>query len=54
MDRAQRVDKKNGLIYLVMMFTSRVMVLKMSEIAIFFFNFLLITATNLSQFGQYI
>ena len=32
MDRAQRVDEKNGVICLVIMFTSGVMVIKMSKI----------------------
>ena len=53
MYRAQRVDEKNGIICLVIMFTPRVMVFKMSEITNFLY-FLLITAKNLSQFGQYI
>ena len=39
MDRAQRVDEKNGVIYLVIMFTSRVIVIKMSKMAeIFLFS----------------
>ena len=50
MDRAQRVDEKNGIIYLVM-FTPRVMVIKMSKMAHFLY-FLLDTAKTLSQFGQ--
>ena len=45
--------KKNGVICLVVMFTSIVMVFKMAEIAIFLY-FLLITAKSLSQFGEYI
>ena len=32
MDRTQRVDEKNGVICLVIMFTSGVMVIKMSKI----------------------
>ena len=35
-DRAQRVDEENGVICLAIMFTSRVMAFKMSEMAIFF------------------
>ena len=39
MDRAQRVDEKNGVIYLVIMFTSRVIVITMSKMAeIFLFS----------------
>ena len=45
--------KKNGVICLVIMFTSIVMVFKKAEIAIFLY-FLLITAKILSQFGKYI
>ena len=44
-DRAQRFDEKNGAICLVIMFTPKVMVFKMSKIVVFF-NFLLITAKN--------
>ena len=44
-DRVQRVDEKNGIICLVIMFTSRVMASKMSEMANFIY-FLLITAKN--------
>ena len=33
MDRAQRVDEKNEFIYLVIMFTSTVIVIKMSKMA---------------------
>ena len=43
MDRAQTVDEKNGIICLVIMFTLRVMVIKMSKMAHFLY-FLLITA----------
>ena len=32
-DRAQTVDEKNGVIYWIIMFTGRVMVIKMSKIA---------------------
>ena len=50
MDRAQIVDKKNGVIHLVM-FTPRVMFIKMSIIAHFIY-FLRNSAKNKSQFGQ--
>ena len=50
MDRVQIVDKQNGVIRLVM-FTHRVMVIKMSKIAHFMY-FLLDTAKNQSQFAQ--
>ena len=50
MDRAQRVDEKNGIIYLVM-FTPRVMVIKMSKMAHFMY-FLLDTAKYQFQFRQ--
>ena len=53
MDRTQRVDEKNVVICLVIMFTPRVMVLKISKVTHFLY-FLLITAKDLSQFGQYI
>ena len=49
-DRAQIVDKKNGVIDLVM-FTPRVTVIKMSIIAHFIY-FLRNSAKNKSQFGQ--
>ena len=45
-DKAQRVDEKNGvicLVCLVMMFTPRVIVIKMSQMAQFLY-FLLMTA----------
>ena len=45
MDRAQREDEKNGVICLVIMFTPRVMVIKMSKMANFLY-FLLMTAKN--------
>ena len=50
-DRAQRVDEKNGIIYLAIMFTPRVMVVKMSKMAHFSY-FLLMPAKSQSQFGQ--
>ena len=37
MDRAQKVDEKNGVICLITMFTPRVMIFKMSEIANFLY-----------------
>ena len=49
-DRAQTVDEKNGVIVQVM-FTPRVMVIKMSKMAHSMY-FLLDTAKNQSQFGQ--
>ena len=45
MDRAQRVDKKNWVICLVIMFTPEVMVINISKIAPFL-CFLLMTAEN--------
>ena len=50
-DRAQRVDGKNGISCLVIMFTPRVMVIKMSKMAHFLY-LLLMPAKNHSQFGQ--
>ena len=52
MDRAQSqtADEKNGVIYLVIMFTPQVMAIKMSKMAGFLY-FLLIPAKNPSQFG---
>ena len=44
-DRAQRVDEKNGVICLVVIFTLRVRVIKMSQIA-HFVSFLLMEAKN--------
>ena len=46
-----RADEKNEVICRVIMFTSRVMIFKMSKMAPFL-CFLLITAKHLSQFGQ--
>ena len=43
MDKIQRLDEKNGVICLVVMFTPRVMVIKMSKMT-HLFCFLLITA----------
>ena len=44
-DRVQRVDEKSVLIFLVIMFTSRVMVIKMSNGGSFLY-FLLMTAKS--------
>ena len=52
-DIAQRVDKKNAVIRLVM-FTPRVMIIKMSKMAYFVVHFLLDTAKYHFQFGKYI
>ena len=51
MDSAQRVDEKNGAICLVIIFTPRVMVIKMSKMAHFLY-FLQMTAKNQLQFGH--
>ena len=45
MHRAQKVDLKNELICLVIMLTSKVMVIKMSKMALFLY-FRLMTAKN--------
>ena len=45
MDKARRVDEKNGVICLVIMFTPGVMVIRMSKMAHFLY-FLLTTAKN--------
>ena len=50
-NRAQRGDEKNGVICLVVMFTRRVIAIRMSKMA-YFLYFLLITAKDQSQFGQ--
>ena len=50
MDRAQRLDEKNGVICLLVMFTPRFMIIKMSMTH--FLYFLLMTAQNQSQFGH--
>ena len=50
-DRAQRVDKKNAVILLVM-FTPRIMVIKMSKMVDFVVHFLLDTAKYHFQFGK--
>ena len=50
LDRAQKVDEKDGVILLVM-FTLRVMVIKMSKM-VHFMYFLVNTAKNQSRFGQ--
>ena len=43
MDRAQRVDEKNGVFFLLIMFTSEVIVIKTTKMACFLY-FLLMTA----------
>ena len=48
MDKVQRVDEKNGIIRLVM-FTSRVMVFKMSKMAHFMYLLLNTAHLDLSQ-----
>ena len=50
-DRAQRVDRKNEDICLVIIFTPQVMVIRMSKIAHLLY-FLLMPAKNQSQFSQ--
>ena len=50
--RAEKGDRKNGVICLVSMFPSRVMVLKMSK-KNFFCNFALTFAGNLSLLKQF-
>ena len=52
MDRAQRLDEKNGVICLVIMFTSRVIVIKTSKMDHFLY-FLLMTATVSYSLGKY-
>ena len=49
-DRAQRVDEKNGIMCLVIMFTPSSIVIKMSKMAHFLY-FLLIALKNQSQSG---
>ena len=49
MDRSQRIEEKNGVICLVIVFTLRFMVINMSQIAHFLY-FLLMTTKNQSQF----
>ena len=51
MDKTQRVDQKNGVIFLVIMFNARVMIIKMSKTAQFLY-FLLMTANIQSQYWQ--
>ena len=50
-DRPQRLNGKNGIICLFIMFTPRVMFIKMSKMADFLY-FLLMVTKNQSQFGQ--
>ena len=47
-DKTQRVDEKNGVIYLVIIITPGVMVIKMSKMP----HFLLMIAKNKSQFEK--
>ena len=51
MYRAQRVDEENGVICPVIMFTPKVVIIKMSKMALFL-HFLLMAAKNQSQFVQ--
>ena len=50
MGRAQRVDEKNAVTCLFIMFAPRVMVIKMSKMAHFLY-FVLMAGKNQSQFG---
>ena len=50
-DRAQRVDGKNGVICLVIIFTPGVMVTKISKITHFLY-FVMMPAKDQSGFGQ--
>ena len=50
MDSAQKVDEKNGILCLFIMFTPRVMLIKMSKIYHLLY-FLLMTAKTQAQFG---
>ena len=52
-DRAERVDEKNGLVCLVIMFTPGVMVIKMSKIAQFMY-FLLMTVKKVTVWAKYL
>ena len=49
-DRTERVDEKNGVICQFIMFTPRVIVIKMSEMSHFLY-FLQMTAKKWLQFG---
>ena len=49
-DRAQMAEEKNGVIFLFIMFTPRVMVIKMSKTT--FFAFLANESKNQSQFWE--
>ena len=51
MGRAQRVDEKNAVTCLFIMFTPRVMIIKMSKMACFLY-FALMAGKNQSQFGE--
>ena len=50
-NRTQRIDEKNKIIYLFIMFSPKIMVIKMSKMTRFLY-FLLMTAKTQSQFGQ--
>ena len=51
-DGAQRVYEKNGDIYLVIMFTSRVIVIKMSKMLHILYFLLMVAKYQSSRFGQ--
>ena len=51
MDQAQRVDEKNGVICLVIMFTTGVMIIKISKIAHFLYFQLMLVKTQ-SEFRE--
>ena len=51
--RSEKVDEKNRFICLVSMFPSWLMVLKLSKKVLFFFNFVLTSARNLSLLKQF-
>ena len=51
MDRAQRLDEKNGVICLIFIFTFGVTVNAMPKM-VHFLHFMLMTARHQSQFGQ--
>ena len=53
MDGAQTLDEKNGVICLVIMFTAKVMVIKMSKMA-YFSHFLLMTAIIIHSLSNYL
>ena len=51
MDQTQGVDEKNGVICLVIMFTTGVMIIKISKIAHFLYFQLMLVKTQ-SQIGE--